>query len=137
VVAVVGPTVAATPGERMVTIHLTFDAADEANQTFTASGRGFCPSGRADDQAIEYIAFGETFKIRLTKWLRCDDGSGDIQILLSAGEPTDSPTRSGGWVVIGGTGDYEGAVGGGTISSKPRYPKDTLGVDTMTGTITR
>ena len=134
--AMVVPTLAAVPGERQVTIKLTFDV-DTGAQTFTSSGPGLCRSGWADEQDISYIEFGATFKIRLTKWLRCDDGSGDVQIQLSAGEPDGSPARSGGWVVIDGTGVYEGAVGGGTLATKTRYPQDGVGVDTMTGAITR
>ena len=133
----VPPTLAATPGERSSVIQLTFDANDPTIQTFVGSGGGICSSGWADGQVIEYIEFGETFKIRLTKWLHCDDGSGDLQILLSAGEPSGSPARSGGWVIIAGTGDYATAVGGGTMSTKFRNPGDSVGIDTMTGKITK
>jgi hypothetical protein len=131
------PTLAATPGERTVTINLTSDVVN-GDQTFVGSGPGICSSGTANDEVIEYIEFGETFKIRLTKWLHCDDGSGDLQILLSAGRPTDVPQAlSGGWVVINGSGGYATAVGGGMMTGKIRYPADDNVHDTMTGTITK
>ena len=135
-IAVVVPALAAAPGQRQATIQLTFDVAD-GSESFVASGAGFCSSGWADGGVIEYIEFGDSFKILMTKTLHCDDGSGDLQIRLSAGEPTGSPTRSGGWIVVGGTGDYATAVGGGTMTAKTRYPHDSQGVDTMIGVITR
>jgi hypothetical protein len=133
-VAAVAPTLAATPGSRLTTIQLTFNV-ETAEETFVGSGPGICSSGRGTDQSIAYIEVGESFKILMTKWLRCDDASGDLQIELSAGEPLGSQTRSGGWVVIAGTGVYERAVGGGTLSAKGHYPNDALGVDTMTGVV--
>ena len=134
----VAPTLAAAPGLRTATIQLASDVENPDNQTFVASGPGICRSGWADGQDITYIEFGEAFKIRLTKWLHCDDGSGDIQIELSAGRPADvTPTLSGGWIIIAGTGAYETAVGGGTMSAKLRSPNDTFVLDTMTGMITK
>ena len=135
-IAAVAPTIAATPGSRLSTIQLTFDV-ETSQEMFVASGPGFCPKGRGTDQSITYIEAGESFKILMTKWLRCDDGSGDLQIQLSAGEPLGSQTRSGGWVIIAGTGEYEHAVGGGTLSAKGRYPFDPSGVDTMSGVVIR
>lgn len=130
------PAFAATPGQGIVTIQLQYDVSD-ASETFTAGGPGMWSSGWADGQDIEYIAAGETFRILMTKWLHCDDGSGDIQILLSAGEPVGSPTRSGGWAIIGGSGAYDDAVGGGALGAKGTFPMDTIGVDMMIGTVTR
>ena len=134
---VAAPTLAARPGDRSATIQVTFDFTDPTNQTFIGSGSGVCSSGWADGEVVTFLESGEKFKIRLTKWLHCDDGTGDFQIMLSAGGPLGSPTTSGGWVIIDGSGDYSTAVGGGTMSAKLRAPNDVLGVDTMTGTITK
>ncbi|MEW5991111.1 MAG: hypothetical protein AB1736_07155 [Chloroflexota bacterium] len=134
--AIVAPALASTPGERVTTIQLTFDVST-GNETFTSSGPGFCRSGLTVDANILYFEADEEFKILMTKVFRCDDGSGDLAIELSAGEPLGSQTRSGGWIVTGGTGDYATAVGGGTLSAKGRYPFDLVGADTMTGVIVR
>jgi hypothetical protein len=136
VMAIVAPTLASVPGERMVSIKLASNVETGA-QTFSASGPGVCSGGWADDEILQFIEFGESLKLRLTKWLHCDDGSGTFQILLSAGAPTGSPALSGGWVIIDGTGVYERAVGGGTMSAKWRYPFDEVVFDSMTGAITR
>ena len=134
-IALAVPALGSTPGERVTTIQLTFDIATAA-ETFVGSGPGICRSGTADQQSISFIQVDEDFSIRMTKRLVCDDGSGTLDIFLSAGEPLGSPTRSGGWAITGGTGEYAEAVGGGTLTAKPRQP-DTSGVDTMTGTITK
>ena len=133
-VALAVPTFAATPGSRVTTIQLTTNLGTD--ETFVASGPGFCPSGTADSQDVHFIEFDDAFSIRMTKRLVCDDGSGTLDIYLSAGEPVGFP-RSGGWAVTGGTGDYASAVGGGTLAAHERNVTDTLGIDTMTGTITR
>lgn len=130
------PALAATPGSRQVTIQLTFDI-DSQTESFVASGPGICTSGIADQQSIWFVEADDAFSIRMTKRLACHDGSGTFDIFLSAGEPLGSPTRSGGWAIMSGTGVYEWAVGGGTLTAKPRYPFDSAGVDTMTGSITR
>lgn len=130
------PALAATPGARQVTIQLRFDV-DSQTETFVASGPGICTSGYADQQDIWFIEADDAFTIRMTKRLVCHDGSGTFDIFLSAGEPLGSPTRAGGWAIMGGTGAYASAVGGGTLTAKSRYPFDPTGVDTMTGSITR
>ena len=134
VAALAVPTWAATPGERQVMIQVAFDDAT-GQETFVASGPGICPSGILDNRDIWFVQFDDAFSIRMTKRLVCADGSGTFDFFLSAGEPAGSPTRSGGWAIMGGTGVYQDAVGGGTLTAKGRYPKDTGGVDTMTGTI--
>ena len=85
VMAIVAPTLASVPGERLVSIKLASNV-ETGTQTFKATGPGVCSSGWADDEIIQLIEFGESLKLRLTKWLHCDDGSGDFQILLSAEE---------------------------------------------------
>jgi hypothetical protein len=135
-IGLAAPALAATPGSRTVTIQLTFDDAT-GNESFVASGPGICAGGIADQRNIEFIQFDDSFSIRMTKRLVCDDGSGSIDIYLSAGEQAGSPTRSGGWAITGGSGDYADAVGGGTLTAKGRYPGDPVGVDTMTGAVTR
>jgi hypothetical protein len=135
VAALAAPTLAASPGSRQATIQLTFDVGG-AGETFVGSGPGVCASGTTDNLDIWFFEYDDAFSIRMTKRLICDDGSGTFTIFLSAGEPAGSQLRSGGWAIMEGTGVYERAVGGGTLTAKTRYPKDLAGVDTMTGTIT-
>lgn len=135
VAALATPVLGVTPGSRLVTIQLTFDAGG-GGETFIASGPGVCTTGTTDNLDIWFFEYDDSFSIRMTKRLVCDDGSGTFTIFLSAGEPAGSQNRSGGWAITEGSGVYEHAVGGGTLTAKGRFPGDDLGVDTMTGTIT-
>lgn len=135
VAALAAPTLAAnTLGSRQVTIQLTFDAGG-GPETFIASGPNVCASGTTDLD-IWFMEFDDNFSLRIAKRLICDDGSGTFTILLSAGGPADSGKKWGGWAIMYGSGVYEHAVGGGTVTGTGRYPKDLFGSDIMTGTIT-
>jgi len=129
------PTLAATPGSGLVRIQLTF-VAGGWDETFVASGPGICTSGTADEQDPWFFSFEDGFRVRMSKRLICDDGSGWFRIVLSAGQTGEGQT-SGGWAIVEGSGDYANAVGGGTITATSRNPDDGLGVDTMTGMLYR
>jgi len=51
----------------------------------------------------------------LIKTLTCDDGSGTFQILIDASTAPSSPGTLGGFAVVGGTGDYAGLRGAGSL----------------------
>ncbi len=51
----------------------------------------------------------------LIKTLTCDDGSGTFQILVNASTAPSSPGTLGGFSVVGGTGDYTGLRGAGSL----------------------
>ena len=94
---------------------------------FIATG-AFCPSGSA--VSTENSFSGRVFHV--AKTFTCKDRSGTLSIELSAAG-TESGT-SGGWSVVGGTGDYAGASGGGQITG---VNSPTGIIDTYTGTINR
>ena len=99
----------------------------KGNGEFTATG-AFCPSGSA-------VSTGNSFSGRVfhvAKTFTCKDRSGTLSIELSAAG-TDTGT-SGGWTVVGGTGDYTDASGGGQIMG---VNSPTGIIDTYTGTINR
>lgn len=136
--AMLVPALAAAPASNVVNIRLTFDLA-AGTEAWVGSGPGVCRSGTTTAADIPYIEFGDPFKIVMNKELTCDDGSGSFVIQLSAGQPgwPNSPTSNGGWVVTGGTGDYENAVGGGTFTGRRGSPRDQVGFETLQGVIVR
>jgi hypothetical protein len=69
----------------------------------------------------------------LIKTLTCDDGSGTFQILVNAAAAPSSPGTLGGFAVVGGTGDYAGLRGAGSLVGTG---KDGGIVDVYTGTLT-
>jgi hypothetical protein len=111
-------------GDRGATITLDVNFS-RGSGTFTATG-AFCPSGSA-------VSTGNSFSGRVfhvAKTFTCKDRSGTLSIELSAAA-NDTGT-SGGWKVVGGTGDYHGASGGGQITGV-NSPNGII--DTYTGTI--
>jgi hypothetical protein len=134
VAATLVPALAAAPASSVVNIKLTFDLAAET-EAWVASGPGVCRSGTTTAASISYIEF-EPFKIVMDKELTCDDGSGSFLIRLSSGQVA-NPTSTGGWIVTGGSGAYENAVGGGSFSSCRGSPRDQVGFEMMHGVIIR
>lgn len=83
-------------------------------ETFTAVG--FCPSGTATTSNLSIVGGrgGSTF--HLDKTLACADGSGTLTIHVDAATANGTAGRDqGGWSVVGGTGDWSGASGGGRL----------------------
>jgi hypothetical protein len=99
---------AASPVE--IQIHVDF----EDGETFTASG--FCDAGEAVTYNFMQAAFrGRATTYHLYKDLICEDGSGILTIRVEASAVFGFPGTIGGWNVVGGTGDYAGLRGGGSI----------------------
>jgi hypothetical protein len=120
---VVGP-VSAGDGGVTITLDVNFSA---GTGKFTSSG-AFCPSGSAVSTGFSFS--GRVFHV--DKTFTCKDRSGTLSIALNAAA-NDTGT-SGGWTVVGGTGDYAGASGGGQITG---VNSRTGIIDTYTGTINR
>jgi hypothetical protein len=66
---------------------------------------------------------GGTLVFHVGKVFTCTDGSGTLSIELNAPNNRGQGGTTGGWTVVGGTGDYAGARGGGSI----------MGAGTQTG----
>ena len=116
--------VSAGDGGVTITLDVNFRS---GSGKFTATG-AFCPSGSA--VSTEFSFTGRVFHV--AKTFTCKDNSGTLSIELNA-SGNDTGT-TGGWTVVGGTGDYEGASGGGQITG---VGNRTGIVDTYTGTINR
>ena len=116
---------------------LTIDVLFEGGETFTATGGVICDSGTAVTDPVFVAGFGRmglgvgTF--HLIKTLTCDDGSGTFQILVNAATAPSSPGTLGGFVVVGGTGDYAGLRGAGSLVGTG---KDGGITDVYTGMLT-
>jgi hypothetical protein len=82
-------------------------------ETFTAVG--FCPSGTSVSSDLRVDGGGNAATFHLQKTLTCDDGSGTLTIRVDAATHDSSPQDQGGWSVVGGTGAYAGANGGGNV----------------------
>jgi len=106
---------AAAPPITTMTINVVFGVSED----FTATGGVVCDKGQAvtDPQfGAGWGAMGRgvgTF--HLIKTLTCDDGSGTFQILVDAATAPSSPGTLGGLAVVGGTGDYVGLHGAGSL----------------------
>lgn len=120
---------AGSPAPVRITLDADFSTGVE---TFTATG-GFCPSGTAETTDLWIVGNGwHALSFHVEKTLTCGDGSGTLRISLNAATHAGSGGDQGGWRVAGGTGDWDGATGGGLIVG--RYT-DSGVVDVYTGTI--
>ena len=106
---------AATPPTTVLTIDVVFGS----TETFTATGGVICASGTAITDPVFVAGFGRMGQgqgsFHLIKTLTCDDGSGTFQILVNAATAPSSPGTLGGFAVVGGTGDYAGLRGAGSL----------------------
>lgn len=121
---------AATPPTTVLTIDIVFDV----SETFTATGGVICDSGTAVTDPVFVAGFGRMGRgqgsFHLIKTLTCDDGSGTFQILVNAATSPSSPGTLGGFAVVGGTGDYAGLRGAGSLVGTGT---DTGIIDVYTG----
>lgn len=112
----VAPTAsAAAPPVTVLQIDIVFDGSEE----FTAIGGVLCESGTAVTDTIFFAGFrgngAGVGTFHLIKTLTCDDGSGTFQIKVEASTAPTSPGTIGGFAVVGGTGDYTGLRGAGSL----------------------
>lgn len=106
---------AAAPPVTVLQIDIVFGVSED----FTATGGVLCDSGTAVTDPIFAAGFGAKGRgvgtFHLIKTLTCDDGSGTFQILVDASTAPTSPGTIGGFAVVGGTGDYTGLHGAGSL----------------------
>jgi hypothetical protein len=113
---VAAPTVSAgAPVATTISIHVVFGV----DETFQTTGGLLCPSGTAVSDPF-FQTFGGrqnrgVFTFHLVKTLTCDDGSGSFKLLVDAASTPTSPGTIGGFAAGGGTGDYVGLHGGGSL----------------------
>jgi hypothetical protein len=113
---IAAPAVSAGPSTiTTISIHVVFGG----DETFTTTGGVLCPSGTAISDPF-FQTFGGrmnrgVFTFHLVKTLTCDDGSGSFKLLVDAASTPNSPGTIGGFAIGGGTGDYVGVHGGGSL----------------------
>lgn len=107
------------------------------SEDFTTTGGVLCESGTAVTDPVFAAGFGRMGRgagtFHLIKTLTCEDGSGTFQILVNAGSAPGSSGTIGGFAVVGGTGDYAGLRGGGSLVGT--YTDDGI-IDVYTGRLT-
>jgi hypothetical protein len=118
VALLVAPTAsAAAPPVTVLQIDIVFGTV--TTEDFTATGGVLCASGTAVTDPVFAAGFGSKGRgvgsFHLIKTLTCDDGSGTFQILVDASTAPSSPGTLGGFSVVGGTGDYAGLRGAGSL----------------------
>ena len=111
----VAGTASAAPPSPVITIDVDFIS----GETFTATGGVVCDSGVAVSDPALVAGGGRqgrgVFTFHLIKTLTCDDGSGSFMIMVDAATAPRSPGTLGAFVVLGGTGDYSGLRGAGSL----------------------
>ena len=112
---VAGTASAAPPAVTVITIDVNFIT----GETFTATGGVVCDSGVAVTDPVFGKGGGRqgrgVFTFHLIKTLTCDDDSGSFMIMVDAATAPTSPGTLGSFVVVGGTGDYSGLHGAGSL----------------------
>jgi hypothetical protein len=111
----VAPTASAAPPVTVITIDVNFIS----GETFTATGGVVCDSGAAVTGPVFGTWGGRqgrgVFTFHLFKTLTCDDDSGTFMIRVDAATAPTSPGTIGGFAVVGGTGEYSGLHGAGSL----------------------
>jgi hypothetical protein len=126
---------AAAPPITVLQIDVVFGPG--GSEEFTATGGVLCDSGIAVTDPVFVAGFGVQGRgvgtFHLIKTLTCDDGSGTFQILVDAATAPSSPGTLGSFSVVGGTGDYVGLRGAGSLAGTGT---DTGIIDVYTGRLT-
>ena len=118
VALLIAPTaIAAAPVVTVLRIDIVFGPG--GSEDFIATGGVLCESGTAVTDPVFAAGFGSKGRgvgtFHLIQTLTCDDGSGTFQILVDAATAPSSPGTLGGFSVVGGTGDYAGLRGAGSL----------------------
>ena len=118
------PVGAVTSAEATIDVHSTFTG---SGGTFTADSAVLCDSGTTSDVTI-IAGNGRAITFHNLKTFTCADNSGTFTLRLQAQvKPCDANTQ-GVWSVAGGTGDYEGLRGTGTLVGT-YFPGDACTAD--------
>jgi len=105
------PVGAVTVAEATIDVHSSFS---QPGGTFTADSDLLCADGTTTDSTL-VAGNGRAITFHNLKTFECADGSGTFTIRIQAKVKPCSPTDSGVWNVAGGTGDYEGLQGTGSL----------------------
>jgi hypothetical protein len=105
----------------------------EVPEAFVANGSAVengtvCAAGTVYDASVEiFNPQSESQRIlRILKMFTCDDGSGtfDVRMVVNLDLTTHYTTAS--WMIVGGTGDYAGLHGNGSLAGTPIVPGTSI-----------
>ena len=116
------PVGAVTVAEATIDVHSEFS---QPVGTFTADSDLLCDSGTTTDQTL-VAGNGRAITFHNLKTFECADGSGTFTLRIQAKVKPCSPTDAGVWNVAGGTGEYEGLKGTGSLVGT-YFPADCEG----------
>lgn len=121
------PVAAVTSATATIDVHSVFE--EEAG-TFVADSDLLCESGTTTDTTA-IAGNGRAITFHNLKTFDCADGSGTFTLRIQAQVKPCSATDRGVWSVAGGTGDYEGLRGSGSLVGTyfPNDACDAVGLD--------
>jgi hypothetical protein len=118
VIGILGALLATPPASAATETTITIDVVFGGSETFTATGGVVCDSGTATTEGFVRGGGNQgkgVFTFHVVKTLTCDDGSGTFKLLVDAAASPTSPGTVGGFAAGGGTDDYVGLHGGGSL----------------------
>ena len=123
------PVGAVTTAEATIEVHTGFE---DGGGTFTAESDLLCASGTTSDATL-IAGNGRAITFHNLKTFVCDDGTGTFTLRLEAQVKPCSATTFGVWSVAGGTGDYAGLRGSGSVVGTyfPNDACDAEGIDDL------
>ena len=121
------PVGAVSTADATIEVHSLFE---DGGGTFTADSELLCAGGTTSDSTI-IAGNGRAITFHNLKTFDCADGSGTFTLRLQAQVKPCNSTTSGAWSVAGGTGNYEGLLGNGTLVGTyfPNDACDAVGID--------
>jgi hypothetical protein len=104
------PAAAAGPASTTIDVHTDIGQPG----TFTADSSALCDSGTTSDVGSTSTVGSTTF-FHDDKTFTCTDGSGTFTLHIEARVVDCAATDRGSWIVVSGTDDYAGLIGGGKL----------------------
>jgi hypothetical protein len=109
-------------------------ATGEVLEGSTLGGSPLCAGGTIHDSHASLDPAVASLGL-IDRMITCSDGTVRIVFTPEVGG-TQGETQTGSWTMVSGTGDFEGLRGSGGMETA-YDPDDSLGFETLTGTLTR
>ena len=119
--------IAATPGAEPIATGKVLEESTLADSSFCAGGTILDSHGSTDLTVKPYGL--------IDRKISCPDGT--VRIGLTPEVGAQGPTGKGSWTIVSGTGAFEGFRGKGTMKVVNDPDDESLGRETLTGTVTR
>jgi hypothetical protein len=138
------PSVASDPGGEPIVIRTTMViAAEEGAEPIatgevlegsTLGGTPFCAGGTILDSHASLDPAVEPLGL-IDRMITCSDGT--VRIVFTPEGVPQGQTQTGSWTMVSGTGAFEGLRGDGAMEVVYDPDDDSLGLETLSGTVTR